>query len=82
MTSAIIAGAAAAFRQLGQDYPASILRDDAQIELADTLAAAGETAGACAALGEARQAWPDSKFLLARGPALAARLACPGMVRR
>lgn len=71
-----LAGAAAAFRRLGKDYPASVLRDDAQIELADTLAAAGDTTGACAALRELQKTWPDSKFMLARGPALAARLGC------
>ena len=73
------AGAAAAFRQLPKDYPASILRDDALMELADTLAKAGDKAGACTTLGQLAKDWPDSKFELAdgRAPALAQELACP-----
>jgi len=70
------AGAAAAFRQLGLDYPASILRDDAEIELAETLAIAGDKDGACAALARLRQQWPDSKFNSERAPALRTKLGC------
>jgi tetratricopeptide (TPR) repeat protein len=69
-------GAIGAFRRLGVDYPASILRDDALIELAETLALAGDPPGACAALRALRSQWPDSKFLFERGPALAARIRC------
>jgi tetratricopeptide (TPR) repeat protein len=70
------AGAAAAFRQLGKDYPDSILRDDAQIELAETLAAMGDTKGSCDALAALGRQWPDSKFLADRAPALAAKEGC------
>jgi tetratricopeptide (TPR) repeat protein len=69
-------GAIAAFEKLGDDYPASILRDDAQIELAETLATAGDTRRACAALARLKKDWPDSKFNSERGPALAARIGC------
>lgn len=62
-------GAAAAFRQLAKDYPASILRDDAAYELAVTLEAMHDHAGACQALGELARSFPDSKYL-ARGKAL------------
>ncbi|MCX5748283.1 MAG: tetratricopeptide repeat protein [Proteobacteria bacterium] len=67
-------GAAAAFARLGEDYPASILRDDAQWELAVTLARAADRAGECRALA-GFAAFPDSKY----GPRAAARaveLAC------
>ncbi len=69
-------GAAAAFRRLGKDYPASILRDDAQIELAETLAKMDDQHGACDALAVLRRDWPDSKFLFERAPALAQKLGC------
>src|SRR5205085_6411683 len=39
--------AAAAFRKLPKDYPASVLKDDALYELAVTLEQAGDHAGAC-----------------------------------
>ena len=52
-TSHDLPGAAAAFRQLPKDYPASILRDDALYELAVTLAQARTiTPGACRAIAE------------------------------
>jgi tetratricopeptide (TPR) repeat protein len=69
-------GAAAAFRRLGKDYPDSILRDDAAIELADTLARAGDSAGACAELDHLARGWPDSKHLAERAPTLAQKLGC------
>jgi tetratricopeptide (TPR) repeat protein len=62
-------GALAAFRQLPRDYPASILRDDALYELAITIEATHDHAGACQALGELARAFPDSKYV-ARGKAL------------
>jgi len=63
------AGAAAAFRRLPRDYPASILRDDALYELAVTLAGAGDRAGACAAVARLAREFADSKYL-PRGKAL------------
>jgi tetratricopeptide (TPR) repeat protein len=65
-------GAAAAFRRLPDDYPASILRDDALYELAVTLAQGGDRAGACAALARLARQFPDSKYV-ARGK----ELGCP-----
>jgi tetratricopeptide (TPR) repeat protein len=62
-------GAAAAFRQLPKDYPASILRDDAMYELAVTLEAMHDHAGACKTLDELARAFPDSKYI-ARGKEL------------
>lgn len=55
--------AAAAFRKLPEDYPASILKDDALYELAVTLAAAGNATGACAVRAQLRRAEPESKYL-------------------
>jgi len=65
-------GAAAAFRQLPKDYPASILRDDALYELAVTLERMHDHAGACAALARLAREFADSKYL-ARGR----ELGCP-----
>ena len=70
-------GAARAFRRLPEDYPESILHDDASIELVDTLAQAGDTAGACAELARFGKRWPDSKHAVNRAPALRQRLSCP-----
>jgi TolA-binding protein len=70
-------GAATAFRRLPEDYPDSILQDDASIELADTLAQAGDTVGACAELTRLGKRWPDSKHGLNRAPALRQKLSCP-----
>ena len=64
-----LAGAAAAFRKLPADYPASILRDDALYELAVTLQQAGDPAGACAATAALAKLEPDSKYV-ARGKAI------------
>jgi len=58
------AGAAAAFRQLPEHYPASILKDDALYELAVTLDNAGDHDGACRALGELAKLSPDSKYVV------------------
>jgi tetratricopeptide (TPR) repeat protein len=71
-------GAAKAFRRLPEDYPDSILLDDASIELADTLVRAGDHAGACAELARLTKRWPDSKHLATRAPDLRARAACAG----
>ena len=62
-------GAAAAFRRLPEDYPASILRDDALYELAVTLDRMADHAGACAAIARLARAFADSKYL-ARGKEL------------
>ncbi len=60
--------AAAAFRRLPRDYPASILRDDALYELAVTLEPT-DHAGACAAVAALVKLDPDSKYV-ARGKAI------------
>lgn len=64
--------AARAFRRLPEDYPASILRDDALYELAVTLARQGDHPGACAALAHLARDFADSKYI-ARGK----ELGCP-----
>lgn len=56
-------GAAAAFRQLPKDYPASLLRDDALFELAVTLDQAHDTAGRCAAVAALVALDADSKYV-------------------
>jgi tetratricopeptide (TPR) repeat protein len=56
-------GAAAAFRQLPKDYPASILRDDALYELGVTLGKAGDQAGRCRAIAAMVKLEPDSKYV-------------------
>ena len=61
-------GAAAAFRKLPSDYPASILRDDALYELAVTLAASGDNAGACRAMADLKKLEPDSKYMQKESP--------------
>jgi tetratricopeptide (TPR) repeat protein len=58
-----LAAAVEAFRKLPKDYPASILKDDALYELAVTLAASGDAAGACAARAQLRRDEPESKYL-------------------
>jgi TolA-binding protein len=69
-------GAAAAFRRLPEDYPASILKDDALYELAVTLKAVGDTAGACRAIAELKKQEPDSKYV-DDAAAVGAELGCP-----
>jgi tetratricopeptide (TPR) repeat protein len=57
-------GAAAAFRQLPKDYPASILRDDALYELAVTLSRMKDgAAGTCAAVAALIKLDADSKYV-------------------
>jgi TolA-binding protein len=67
-----LTGAVAAFRRLPRDYPASILRDDALLELAVTLDRAGDRVAACAAVAALAAEAPESKHL-ARGRALCPR---------
>jgi tetratricopeptide (TPR) repeat protein len=69
-------GAAAAFRKLPTDYPASILKDDALYELAVTLGKQGDTAGACRTIAQLHEDAPDSKYLDDAGN-LDAELQCP-----
>jgi tetratricopeptide (TPR) repeat protein len=57
-------GAAAAFRKLPRDYPASILKDDALYELAMTLEQSGDHAGACKTLDALAKQSPDSKYVM------------------
>lgn len=68
--------AVAAFRQLPEDYPASVLHDDASFEIAVTLARAGNRTGACRELARLARTWPDSKYQLERAPTLGRELAC------
>lgn len=70
-----LAGAAAAFRQLPKDYPASVLIDDAQYELAVTLAKSHDAAGVCVTLGALRKTNADSKYL-ARSQPLVDEFSC------
>jgi tetratricopeptide (TPR) repeat protein len=57
-----LAGAAAAFRKLPKDYPASILKDDALYELAVTLERSGDHPAACRAIDQLTKQAPDSKY--------------------
>jgi TolA-binding protein len=70
------AGAAAAFRKLPKDYPASILRDDALYELAVTLAKMQDTPGTCRAIADLKKQSPESKYT-DEAAALGAELKCP-----
>jgi TolA-binding protein len=65
-----------AFTQLPEDYPASILHDDAMYEIAVTRAQQGRKEDACAALAKLAKKWPDSKYQLEKAPALATELGC------
>ncbi len=69
-------GAAAAFRKLPKNYPASILRDDALYELAVTLAKSGDKPGTCRAIADLRKLDPDSKYIDDVG-SLSAEQRCP-----
>lgn len=55
-------GAIAAFQRLPEDYPASILADDALFELAVTQKAAGHPEKACAAIEKLVARAPESKY--------------------
>lgn len=70
------AGAVAAFRRLGEDYPASILQDDASWQICVTLADYGDADDACEELARLAKRWPDSKYELDKAPALATKLGC------
>jgi tetratricopeptide (TPR) repeat protein len=65
-----LAGAAAAFARLPEDYPHSVLIDDARWELARTWAAAGDTARTCAVLDRLGREHPDSRYEIEDAPAL------------
>jgi tetratricopeptide (TPR) repeat protein len=70
------AGAAAAFRKLPKDYPASILKDDALYQLAVTLSQMGDKPGTCRAIADLERQSPDSKYT-DEASAISAELACP-----
>lgn len=65
------------FRRLPEDYPASVLVDDAMYERAVTWNAIGRTDRACKALDRLKAKWPDSKYELEKAPALRLELGCP-----
>jgi tetratricopeptide (TPR) repeat protein len=69
--------AARAFAQLPEDYPASILKDDALFETAVTWQKADESQRACKALARLKKQSPDSKYELERAPKLRSELDCP-----
>jgi TolA-binding protein len=58
-----LSGAIAAFQRLPEDYPASILRDDALYELAMTQARAGDPKAACATRAQLKRQAPESKYV-------------------
>jgi len=64
------------FEQLAEDYPDSVLRDDALWELATTRAGLDDPPGACRALAAIAAKFKDSKYLLEDAPALSSRLGC------
>lgn len=66
-----------AFRELPELYPDSILVDDAVWETALTYQAMNDAARACRTLATLNRRWPDSKYGLDKGPALARELGCP-----
>ncbi len=69
-------GALKAFRMIPEDYPASILRDDAMWERAVTYERMGKGERACKALQTLHKKWPDSKYELERAPKLREQLSC------
>lgn len=66
-----------AFRAVAEDYPASILHDDAAYEIAVTRARQGQKDETCKELARLAEKWPDSKYQLEKGPALAKEVGCP-----
>lgn len=62
--------AAAAFARLPEDYPDSILIDDALWELAHTWAQAGNTERVCATLARLGREYPESRYEITLAPAL------------
>jgi tetratricopeptide (TPR) repeat protein len=66
------------FRRLPEDYPASILQDDAVFEEAITWHKAGKPTKACKALAKLKKKWPESKFELEQAPELRRVMACGG----
>lgn len=69
-------GAATAFRRLPEDYPASILLDDALWELAVTFDRANRPEQVCRTLARLFDDWPDSKYELELAPALRVERGC------
>jgi len=68
--------AAEAFALLADDYPESVLKDDALVELARADVALGKHDDACAQLARLFKKYPDSNRLR-QGHALAEELKCP-----
>jgi len=69
-------GSLNAFRRLAEDYPRSILLDDAMWERAVTRDRMGDARGACKTLARLHQKWPDSKYELELAPKMRERLSC------
>lgn len=69
------AAAAAVFRELAEDYPASTLIDDATWELASTSFDSGDRKGTCRALAELAKKHPDSRHA-AKARELGGRARC------
>ncbi|MBI5480010.1 MAG: tetratricopeptide repeat protein [Deltaproteobacteria bacterium] len=65
-----------AFADLRDNFKTSVLRDDAQLEIARTHVGTGDLARACAALGRLRQDFPRSKHNRFAGAELRARAGC------
>lgn len=76
-----LAGAAAALARLPDDYPDSILIDDARFELARTLAQMDERARACQTLAELARRHPHSRYLREDAPSLSRSLGCASAPR-
>ncbi len=68
--------ASAAFALLADDYPESVLRDDALFELARARLAAHDHDGACRALARLLRQFPDGN-MARTARARAQELACP-----
>jgi TolA-binding protein len=66
-----------AFADLRDHVATSVLRDDAQLEIARTHVGAGDRARACDALARLRQDFPRSKHNRFEGAELRARAGCP-----
>ncbi len=65
-----------AFQQVAEDYPKSILLDDATFERAVTYERMGKPSSACESLRVLHKRWPDSKYELERAPEMRKRLSC------
>ena len=51
-----------AFRRIVDDYPTSVLRDDALVEEARTRRASGDAPGACRSFAELVHHFPESRY--------------------